>query len=46
MTPDANPLNVVIAVRTHVRNAMTKLGASTRVHAIAIALKRGEIPTS
>ena len=30
-------------VRTHVRNAMTKLGASTRVHAVALALKRGEI---
>jgi DNA-binding NarL/FixJ family response regulator len=30
-------------VRTHVRNAMTKLGASTRVHAVAIALQRGEI---
>ncbi len=33
-------------VRTHVRNAMTKLGASTRVHAVALALKRGEIPAS
>ena len=32
-------------VRTHVRNAMTKLGASTRVHAVAIALQRGEIST-
>ena len=30
-------------VRTHVRNAMTKLGASTRVHAVALALERGEI---
>jgi DNA-binding NarL/FixJ family response regulator len=30
-------------VRTHVRNAMTKLGASTRVHAVALALQRGEI---
>jgi DNA-binding NarL/FixJ family response regulator len=30
-------------VRTHVRNAMTKLGATTRVHAVALALKRGEI---
>jgi DNA-binding NarL/FixJ family response regulator len=30
-------------VRTHVRNAMTKLGAATRVHAVALALKRGEI---
>ena len=30
-------------VRTHVRNAMTKLNASTRAHAIAIAIKSGEI---
>jgi DNA-binding NarL/FixJ family response regulator len=30
-------------VRTHVRNAMEKLGASTRVHAVAIALRKGEI---
>jgi DNA-binding CsgD family transcriptional regulator len=30
-------------VRTHVRNAMGKLGASTRVHAVALALKRGEL---
>jgi DNA-binding NarL/FixJ family response regulator len=30
-------------VRTHVRNAMQKLEANTRVHAIAIALQRGEI---
>jgi DNA-binding NarL/FixJ family response regulator len=30
-------------VRTHVRNAMGKLGASTRVHAVALALQRGEI---
>ena len=30
-------------VRTHIRNAMTKLGASTRSHAVAIALRRGEI---
>jgi DNA-binding NarL/FixJ family response regulator len=30
-------------VRTHVRNAMTKLGAATRVHAVALALQRGEI---
>ena len=33
-------------VRTHVRNAMTKLGASTRVHAVALALQRGELPAS
>ena len=30
-------------VRTHVRNAMNKLGATTRVHAVALALQRGEI---
>jgi DNA-binding CsgD family transcriptional regulator len=30
-------------VRTHVRNAMSKLGASTRSHAVALALQRGEI---
>ena len=30
-------------VRTHVRNAMNKLGAATRVHAVALALQRGEI---
>jgi DNA-binding NarL/FixJ family response regulator len=30
-------------VRTHVRNAMSKLNASTRVHAVALALQRGEI---
>jgi len=30
-------------VRTHVRNAMIKLEASTRVNAIAIALREGEI---
>jgi DNA-binding NarL/FixJ family response regulator len=30
-------------VRTHVRNAMEKLGASTRTHAIALAIERGEI---
>ena len=30
-------------VRTHVRNAMDKLEASTRVHAVAIALRQGEI---
>jgi len=31
-------------VRTHIRNTMAKLEADTRVHAIAIALRRGEIP--
>lgn len=30
-------------VRTHIRNAMAKLEASTRSHAVAIALRRGEI---
>jgi DNA-binding CsgD family transcriptional regulator len=30
-------------VRTHVRNAMVSLGARTRVEAVALALKRGEI---
>lgn len=30
-------------VRVHVRNARTHLGARTRAHAIALALKRGEI---
>ena len=30
-------------VRTHVRNAMRKLGAATRVHAVALALQHGEI---
>jgi DNA-binding NarL/FixJ family response regulator len=30
-------------VKTHVRNAMTKLEASTRVHAIAIAIREGYI---
>lgn len=30
-------------VRTHVRNAMDKLDANTRVQAIALAIQRGEI---
>jgi DNA-binding NarL/FixJ family response regulator len=30
-------------IKTHVRNAMAKLEAHTRVHAIAIALRQGEI---
>ncbi len=30
-------------IRTHVRNAMDKLEANTRVHAVAIALREGEI---
>jgi len=33
-------------VRTHVRNAMTKLGAATRAHAVALAIQRGEIEPS
>ena len=33
----------VETVRTHVRNAMDKLEAHTRVHAVAIALRQGEI---
>src|SRR3954467_4638592 len=32
-------------IRTHVRNAMSKLGASTRSQAVALALQRGEIAT-
>jgi DNA-binding CsgD family transcriptional regulator len=40
----ANELNVSVeTVRTHVRNAIRKLQARNRVHAIAIALERGEI---
>jgi DNA-binding CsgD family transcriptional regulator len=30
-------------VRTHARNAMRKLGAHTRAHAVALALQRREI---
>lgn len=30
-------------IRTHVRNAMEKLGARTRAHAVVLALQRGEI---
>jgi DNA-binding CsgD family transcriptional regulator len=30
-------------VKTHIRNAMSKLEAKTRAHAIAIALRRGLI---
>lgn len=33
-------------VRTHARNAMTRLEAKTRVHAIAIALRQGDISGS
>jgi DNA-binding NarL/FixJ family response regulator len=30
-------------VRAHVRNAVTKLHARTRLHAVVIAIQRGEI---
>jgi two-component system NarL family response regulator len=30
-------------VRAHVRNAITKLHARTRLHAVVLALQRGEI---
>ena len=30
-------------IRTHVRNAMLKLDAKTRLHAVVIALRRGDI---
>jgi DNA-binding NarL/FixJ family response regulator len=30
-------------VRTHVQNGLARLGAETRLHALAIAVKRGEI---
>jgi len=30
-------------VRAHVRNSVTKLHARTRLHAVVLALKRGEI---
>lgn len=36
----------VETVRTHVRNVVRKLGARNRVHAIALALERGEISLS
>jgi DNA-binding CsgD family transcriptional regulator len=32
-------------VRTHIRNAMQKLGARTRAQAIAMAAAQGEIGT-
>ena len=39
-----NQLNVSVeTVRTHVRNVIRKLQARNRVHAIALALERGEI---
>jgi DNA-binding NarL/FixJ family response regulator len=30
-------------IKTHVRNAMAKLGARTRAHAVAIALVTGQV---
>ncbi len=36
----------VETVRTHVRNVIRKLQARNRVHAIAMALERGEIALS
>src|SRR4051794_17570689 len=42
-----NELNVSVeTVRTHVRNVIRKLQARNRVHAIALALERGEIALS
>jgi DNA-binding CsgD family transcriptional regulator len=32
-------------IKSHVRNAMTKLGAHTRAHAVAISLRTGQIDT-
>jgi DNA-binding CsgD family transcriptional regulator len=32
-----------LTIRSHVRNAMQKLGAQTRTHAVALALREGEI---
>ena len=46
LTADAIAAEISISVetvRTHVRNAIRKLQARNRVHAIAIALERGEI---
>jgi DNA-binding NarL/FixJ family response regulator len=46
MTGEAVAEQLVLSaetVKTHVRNAMNKLEASTRVHAIAIALREGYI---
>ena len=30
-------------IRSHVKSAMARLGASTRTHAVALALRRGEL---
>lgn len=46
LTADAIATRLVVSVetvRTHVRNVIRKLQARNRVHAIAIALERGEI---
>jgi DNA-binding NarL/FixJ family response regulator len=46
LTADAISEEIEISVetvRTHVRNAIRKLKARNRVHAIALALERGEI---
>ena len=46
MTGEEVAENLVLSaetVKTHIRNAMTKLEAKNRVHAIAIALREGEI---
>jgi DNA-binding CsgD family transcriptional regulator len=32
-------------IKSHVQNAMTKLGANTRAHAVAIALRAGQVDT-
>jgi DNA-binding CsgD family transcriptional regulator len=45
-TADAIALELGVStetVRTHVRNVIRKLQARNRVHAIALALERGEI---
>jgi DNA-binding CsgD family transcriptional regulator len=36
----------VETIKSHVQNAMTKLGAHTRAHAVAIGLRTGQIVTS
>jgi DNA-binding CsgD family transcriptional regulator len=33
-------------IKSHVQNAMTKLGAHTRAHAVAISLRDGQIDTA
>jgi len=49
MTADAIGAKITVSVetvRTHVRNVIRKLQARNRVHAIALALERGEIALS